>query len=86
MTKWSKTMNSGKDVRKTVKKNENDRKRMLLLIRKQPGIRPSELNRLMNRKHSASLRNTLIRIGLVRKKSYCVIIKMFRRKRRGSRS
>jgi hypothetical protein len=40
---------------------------MLLLIRKNPGIRPSELNRLLNRSHSATLRNELIKSGLIRK-------------------
>ena len=32
-----------------------------------PGIRPRELNRLMNLDHSASLRNTLIKQGVVEK-------------------
>lgn len=41
--------------------------KMLLLIRKNPGIRPSELNRLLNRPHTASLRSTLIRRGLIKK-------------------
>ena len=40
----------------------------LLLIRKNPGIRPSELNRLLNLEHSANLRSTLIKRGFVRKK------------------
>ena len=39
----------------------------LSLIRKHPGIRPSELNRLLNRGESDGLRNTLIKRGLVRK-------------------
>ena len=42
-------------------------KKMLLIIEKKPGIRPSELNRLLNRKHSWSLRSTLIKRGLIRK-------------------
>ena len=41
--------------------------KMLSMIRKRPGIRPSELNRRLNREHSASLRETLIKRGLVRK-------------------
>lgn len=41
--------------------------KMLQLIKKKPGIRPSELNRLLNREHSANLRNALIKRGLVRK-------------------
>jgi hypothetical protein len=41
--------------------------RMLSIIRKNPGIRPSELNRLLGRPHTAHYRNTLIERGLVRK-------------------
>jgi hypothetical protein len=39
----------------------------LLLIRTHPGIRPSELNRLLRREQSDGLRNTLIKRGLIRK-------------------
>jgi uncharacterized membrane protein len=41
---------------------------MLDLIRKNPGIRPRELHRIMGLKHSATLRAALIKRGLVRKK------------------
>lgn len=41
--------------------------RMLKLIRAHPGIRPSELNRLLKLEQSDGLRNTLIRRGLIRK-------------------
>lgn len=41
--------------------------RILSIIRKNPGIRPSELNRLLSIPHTASLRNTLIKRGLIRK-------------------
>jgi hypothetical protein len=40
---------------------------ILSIIKSQPGIRPSEINRLLNRDQSDSLRATLIRRGLVRK-------------------
>lgn len=40
---------------------------MLSIIRKNPGIRPSKLNRLLGLAHSASLRQLLIKKGLVRK-------------------
>lgn len=40
---------------------------MLALIRKHPGIRPSEINRRLNRVQSDLLRATLIKRGLVRK-------------------
>jgi hypothetical protein len=43
------------------------REDVLSLIRARPGIRPSELNRLLNLKQSDSLRSTLIRAGLIRK-------------------
>ena len=42
---------------------------MLSLIRKKPGIRPLELNHLMDKPHTASLRATLIKRGLIRKES-----------------
>jgi len=41
--------------------------KILTLIKKKPGIRPAEINRALNREHSAGLRNTLIKKGLVRK-------------------
>ncbi len=44
-----------------------DLEKVLSLIRTHPGIRPSELNRLLNREQSDGLRNTLIRRGLIRK-------------------
>jgi hypothetical protein len=40
---------------------------ILAMIRDHPGIRPSEINRRLNRAQSDSLRATLIRRGLVRK-------------------
>jgi hypothetical protein len=40
---------------------------MLSLIRAHPGIRPSELNRYLNREQSDGLRNTLVKRGLIRK-------------------
>lgn len=40
---------------------------MLLIIRKNPGIKPSELNSLLNIPHTWNLRKTLIERGLVRK-------------------
>lgn len=41
--------------------------KMLSLIRKQPGIRPRDLHELLHLEHSAGLRNTLIKRGLIRK-------------------
>jgi hypothetical protein len=41
--------------------------KMLAIITSHPGIRPSELNRRLNREQSDSLRAALIRRGLVRK-------------------
>jgi predicted transcriptional regulator len=43
---------------------------MLKIIKENPGIRPSELNRRLNRGHSASLRSTLIKQGLIRKERH----------------
>jgi hypothetical protein len=44
-----------------------DTEKALALIRARPGIRPSELNRLLNREESDGLRATLIKRGLIRK-------------------
>jgi hypothetical protein len=44
-----------------------DLEKALSLIRARPGIRPSELNRLLKREESGGLRNTLIKRGLIRK-------------------
>ena len=41
--------------------------RILRLIREHPGIRPSEINRLLNLEQSDGLRNTLIKRRLIRK-------------------
>jgi len=41
--------------------------KILSLISTHPGIRPSELNRLLNLEQSDGLRNTLIKRGLIRK-------------------
>jgi hypothetical protein len=42
--------------------------KILAIIRKNPGIRPSEINRRIKMEHSASLRSALIKKGLVKKK------------------
>jgi hypothetical protein len=44
-----------------------DLEKTLALIRANPGIRPSEINRLLNREESDGLRSTLIKRGLIRK-------------------
>ena len=44
-----------------------DTAKALALIRKHPGMRPSELNRLLNREESDGLRATLLKRGLIRK-------------------
>ena len=63
--------------------NKEDREKMLdnilEIIRENPGIRPSEINRRLKREHSASLRSTLVKRGLIRKERdgvavhYCLI-------------
>jgi hypothetical protein len=45
----------------------DDLEKTLALIRARPGIRPSEINRLLNREESDGLRSTLIKHGLIRK-------------------
>jgi len=44
-----------------------DLDKTLSLISTHPGIRPSEINRLLNKEQSDGLRSTLIKRGLVRK-------------------
>jgi hypothetical protein len=44
-----------------------DLQKALSLIRARPGLRPSELNRLLNREQSDGLRAALIKRGLIRK-------------------
>lgn len=53
--------------RQTAKSREQLLTKMLSAIRKNPGIRPSEINRILGVPHTASLRNTLIKRGLARK-------------------
>jgi hypothetical protein len=48
-------------------RRSSDLEKALSLIMAHPGIRPSELNRRLNREQSDGLRNTLIKRGLVRK-------------------
>lgn len=45
----------------------DDLEKALSLIRMRPGIRPTELNRLLSREQSDGLRKTLIKRGLIRK-------------------
>jgi hypothetical protein len=45
-----------------------DTEKALALIRKHPGIRPSELNRMLKREESDGLRATLVKRGLIKKK------------------
>ena len=51
------------------RENPADRylEQILRLIRDHPGIRPSEINRILKIKQSDTFRNTLIKRGLVRK-------------------
>jgi hypothetical protein len=48
-------------------RQDSDLEKTLALIRAHPGIRPSEINRLLNREESDGLRATLITRGLIRK-------------------
>jgi hypothetical protein len=44
--------------------------KVLSVIQAHPGIRPSEINRLLKLEQSDGLRNTLIRRGLIRKEKH----------------
>lgn len=48
-------------------RDSGDLEKTLALVRKRPGIRPSEINRLLKREESDGLRATLIKRGLIRK-------------------
>jgi hypothetical protein len=60
---------AGKDSTRSAKPRHDggDLDKTLALIRSHPGIRPSEINRLLNRDESDGLRSTLIKRGLIRK-------------------
>jgi len=51
-------------------KNQREKtlKKILSIIRKKPGVRPSEINKILKIPHTANLRNILIEKGLVIKK------------------
>jgi hypothetical protein len=71
-TKAGRTLKAVKHRARSVKsakrgRQVSDLENTLSLIRTHPGIRPSELNRLLNREQSDGLRNTLIKRGLIRK-------------------
>lgn len=58
---------SGPGARASRETTEQLLAEILAIIRDRPGVRPSEINRLLGREQSDSLRATLIRRGLVRK-------------------
>ena len=64
-------------VKNSSKLREKVLAKMLSIIRKNPGIRPSELNRLLNLEHSWSLRSALIRRGLVKKKKDGIAVRYY---------
>jgi hypothetical protein len=71
-SKTAPTQKAGKTKARPVKSAKpgaqgSDLEKALALIRARPGIRPSEINRLLNREESDGLRSTLIKRGLIRK-------------------
>jgi hypothetical protein len=46
-------------------RQSSDLEKVLSLIRNRPGIRPSEINRLLNKEQSDGLRLTLMKRGLI---------------------
>ncbi len=68
-TRGSKTINNRTRLVKSAMQGRqgSDLEKTLALIRAHPGIRPSEINRLLNRIESDGLRSTLIKRGLIRK-------------------
>ena len=67
--RWPKVANNRTQSVKAARqgRQNGDLEKTLSLIRAHPGIRPSELNRLLNREQSDGLRSTLIKRGLIRK-------------------
>jgi hypothetical protein len=59
-------------------RDTSDLEKTLALIRERPGIRPSEINRLLNREESDGLRSTLIKRGLIRKEKDGNAMRYFR--------
>jgi hypothetical protein len=71
-TKAARTGKAAKHAARAVESPQHGRpggdlEKVLSLIRAQPGIRPSEINRRLNREQSDGLRATLIKRGLIRK-------------------
>jgi hypothetical protein len=56
-----------RSVKSAMQNLDGNQEKLLALIRAHPGIRPSELNRLLKREQTDGLRNTLIKRGLIRK-------------------
>lgn len=50
-----------------IKNREKLLEEMVLVIRKNPGIRPSELNRLLKIPHTWNLRKELLKRGVIKK-------------------
>jgi hypothetical protein len=51
-------------------RRNSDLEKVLELIKEWPGIRPSAINRILNRDQSDNLRATLVKRGLVRKEKH----------------
>ena len=71
-TKAARTQKAVKRTARSVKTAKRGRQggdldKTLSLIRAHPGIRPSEINRRLNREESDGLRSTLMKRGLIRK-------------------
>lgn len=63
--------------RKISDKKEKILKNMLSIIKKKPGIRPYELNKVLKLEHSWPLRLILIKRGLVKKKKDGITIRYY---------
>jgi hypothetical protein len=59
--------NRGRSIKSARQSRQGgDLEKTLALIRAHPGIRPSEINRILHREESDGLRSTLIERGLIR--------------------
>jgi hypothetical protein len=68
VVEWKAVKHRARSVKSTKQGRQGgDLEKTLSLIRTHPGIRPSQINRLLNREQSDGLRSTLIRRGLIRK-------------------
>ena len=64
-------------MEKNLDSREKRLAKILSIVKKNPGIRPSKLNKLLHLEHSSNLRNTLIKRGLIRKERRGIVVRYY---------